>query len=85
LKEEDLPDRLQTVIQRIVRYLAEHPDAKDTVDGITRWWVGENLDRNAVQEALDLLVLQGLMMKREGPSFKTIYGLNKAAGRERTG
>lgn len=77
MKNRDQPDRLQSVIQKILHYLAAHPDAKDTADGITRWWVGETLAMESVQEALDHLVLQGLMTKREGPSLKAVYGLNK--------
>jgi hypothetical protein len=85
LREKELPDHLQTVVQRIVRYLVAHPDAKDTAEGITRWWVGEDLARKSVQEALDLLVSEGLLMKREAPSVEAIYGLKKKAGEARGG
>lgn len=49
--------------RRIVAYLATHPDALDTLDGIARWWVES--DRYAVAPALTGLERRGVVQRRE--------------------
>ena len=74
------PDRSRTVIRDILRYLSEHPDAKDTRDGILRWWIsqGTNVPEvDVVQEALDALVAKRWMFKRETMPDQVIYSMNK--------
>jgi len=46
----------------ILHYLRDHPQAKDSVTGIAQWWVGA--ERNAVEEALKVLLREGVMVKR---------------------
>lgn len=68
------------VTQQILSYLVEHPDAKDTVDGVIKWWLPEDsVDRGkkTVQEVLDSLVLRGWLTRRDATSSKTIYGMKK--------
>ena len=50
----------------IMRYLADHPDAADTMRGIARYWIDDKRTPSleapslvAVQRALDALVTQG--------------------------
>ena len=41
----------------IERYVSEHPDAGDTVDGISQWWLeGHGGSADQLQQALDYLV-----------------------------
>ena len=63
VSDEEQVAKLQVAI---LRYLADHPDAADTVRGIARYWTSDEgtpstappaLD--AVQHALDALVAQG--------------------------
>jgi hypothetical protein len=42
---------------QVERYVSEHPDAGDTVDGISQWWLeGHSGSPNELQQALDYLV-----------------------------
>jgi hypothetical protein len=68
------------VIQQILRYLIEHPDAKDTVQGILRWWLPKDpVERSEeeVQEVLEVLVARGWMTKRQTITSQELYGMNK--------
>jgi len=71
----------RTVIHEILRYLLEHPDAKDTVDGIFKFWLPKGAAKQAkkeVREALDFLVIKkGWLTERNVHSSGKLYGLNK--------
>ena len=63
----------------ILTYLLENPDAEDTVEGIVSWWLlKEEVKRRTkdVQEALQVLVEHGLVLKRVGPDQRSRYLLN---------
>ena len=70
------------VIQQILCHLIAHPDAKDTVQGILRWWLPKDpVERSEeeVQNALDVLVARGWVRvtKRQTITSQQLYGLNK--------
>jgi len=70
----------EQVIRGILRYLVEHPDAKDTSEGIYKWWRSEghiNWGREEVQNALGLLTLEGRLTKRGKSPSEEFYGINK--------
>lgn len=63
----------------VLGYLCSYPDAKDTVDGVGKWWLGAQgikVDTEVVRTALDYLVRQRWMVARAGHSGATIYGLD---------
>jgi hypothetical protein len=64
----------------ILAYLAGHPDAQDTLDGIVEWWlleqkIGQQIAR--VKEALTWLVKEELILAFQGKDAKTHYCINK--------
>ncbi len=62
LKERRQAYTRQRVIRGILLYLIEHLDAKDTMQGILKWWMPNGyLERRGkeIQQALEFLVLQG--------------------------
>ena len=66
--------------REILSYLIEHPDAKDTVDGILRWWLtkgNSEIRKGEVEEALDFLVAKGFLIERETSDLKKIYGVER--------
>jgi len=72
--------RAWIVVRQLARYLAEHPEAKDTIEGIRRWWLPEGHPYGAaeVQEALDELVRRGWVVVRAVPPHRRLYGANPA-------
>jgi len=49
------------VAQSIIEYVKENPDAKDTAEGIAKWWVQE--DQAIVERALEYLVLRKQVLR----------------------
>jgi Fe2+ or Zn2+ uptake regulation protein len=60
---------------QIMEYLQGHPDAEDTLEGITRWWLmARRVDHSVaeVRKALEKLKAEGRVVQREiggGPSL----------------
>ncbi len=70
--------RRSRVAQAILDYLREHPDAQDTLAGITEWWLPEQeiKTRTAnVKEALDELVTAELISEHQGKDAQISYRL----------
>jgi hypothetical protein len=73
------------VSNSILAYLAKHPDAQDTVEGITDWWLLQRrieVESSMVQQALLELTENGLILKRKGRDARIRYRLNKSKLRE---
>ncbi|HKQ52270.1 MAG TPA: hypothetical protein VJT74_07880 [Pyrinomonadaceae bacterium] len=64
----------------ILAYLAEHPDAGDTLEGIVQWWVLEQKIKRltaGVMSALQMLVAQGLVTEHPLEDGRTHYRINR--------
>ena len=64
----------------ILGYLLSNPDAKDTVDGIEKWWLNSlEIDRDArtVRGSLDHLVKLGWLVAYQRQGSGVVYGLNR--------
>ena len=68
LKKDIENHHVRRVAVAILSYLREHPEAKDSVQGIAKWWVGEK--QEIVEQALALLMKVGVIKKQ-----KHLYGL----------
>lgn len=80
MKEEGASRALWTLESQILLYLVDHPDAKDTPEGILKWWVPAGraeTEATKFQEALKDLLERGWIVGRETAASKKIYGLNK--------
>ena len=67
--------------REILRYFIRHPDAKDTLEGIARWWFGNNrFEKNTseVAESLHLLMARGFVIERHGQAIRPYYQMNPA-------
>ena len=79
--EETVNHRQRELLHEILAYCVEHPDAKDTVDGILNWWRRGGVAEAPVAErrsAIDLLISMGWLTRPRASSFGEIYGVNKA-------
>ena len=64
----------------ILGYLSSHPDAKDTVDGVEKWWLNAmdiNMDARTVRASLDHLVKLGWLVSYQRQGSGVVYGLNR--------
>lgn len=65
-----------SLADEVERYLATHPNAADSVEGILRWWLPPgHADASAEQlkRALDLLVARGTVTERRMADGRSIY------------
>ena len=72
--------RNRIVAREILQYLIEHPNGKDTMEGILKYWIPKarvGREEEEIKEALDFLVSKGWMRERKASPFERIYGLNK--------
>ena len=64
----------------ILGYLSSNPDAKDTVDGVEKWWLNAmdiNMDARTVRGSLDHLVKLGWLVSYQRQGSGVVYGLNR--------
>jgi hypothetical protein len=67
------------VCREILAYLAENPGARDTLEGITHWWLLESGIRQQAERvklALDRLVEEGLVLESPGHHSGAAYQVN---------
>ena len=63
----------------VLRYLNSHPKAKDTLDGIARWWIQRECTERLlgdVERALDILLARHLVLETRRPGTPPYYRLN---------
>ena len=68
--------RAEEIAQLVSRYLDEHPNASDTIDGIARWWLDrQRFDdaRELVSRALELLEQRGVVKRRTLANGVTLF------------
>jgi hypothetical protein len=64
------------IARAIERYLAKHPNAADSLEGIHRWWLlRQRYEESAqqVQEALEQLLREGVVSKRVLSDGQVLY------------
>jgi hypothetical protein len=72
-------DATRKVAAKILRYLAEHPNAADTFDGILEWWLLKQSifdEERVIEQALYSLVEQKLIFQVEAADSRKHYHLN---------
>jgi hypothetical protein len=72
---DDDGDEIALIASLILRYLARHPDAADSIEGVQKWWLasqGYNFPKPQVEQALDRLIGEGRITRRDAAS-QAIY------------
>ena len=74
------PNSTASLAAVIHRYIRSHPDACDTLQGVSDWWLARQRyedTRTKVAAALELLLAQGRAEASRGPDGQVVY---RAAG-----
>jgi hypothetical protein len=70
------PDaEVEGITRELEQYVAMHPTAADTAEGIARWWLdrAEQPSLSRVEVALTALVARGLLARASLPDGKSVY------------
>jgi hypothetical protein len=71
--------------EAVLNYLATHPHAKDTVEGIHSYWLPMDLRRTSfapLRDALDDLVKQGWLVASRPYGSEQLYAMARQPGRD---
>lgn len=72
---------VQAVADLIARYLEQNPVARDSEEGIARWWLGEQgAEPSVVRAALILLEHQGVLRRVIRPNGTVSFARRPPAG-----
>ena len=83
--KQDQKEQQREACHYILAYLSDNPEAGDTFDGITEWWLLSQqikFETRNVSEAVARLVSEGLIEEHEGADSRKIYRINKARRRD---
>jgi len=67
---------LPSPASEILDYLARHPEAQDTLDGILHWWVLDSCVKrwaSRIAQTVAQLVEQGFLEEKPSPDGQTFY------------
>ena len=71
--------REEEIALLILRYLEDHPQAKDTIEGISQWWLareGSRYTRAEVQRAVTRLLDEDLIVTTQPQGSPHCYAAN---------
>lgn len=64
----------------VLQYLMSNPGAKDTLEGIRKWWIATRRQEprsDELQAVLEELMQKGWVVRFKPTGSKHVYGLNK--------
>ena len=68
-------DAAELVAALVLAYVAGHPHAADSLDGVTRWWLGDDgrFGADAVERGLERLVEAGHLRRERLADGRCLY------------
>ncbi len=75
-------EKQEDISRIIVDYIRKHPDARDTLVGITRWWLHLEKIESSVSDvsiALETLIKEGVIERQLIGGDKPIYRISHKA------
>lgn len=78
---------VQKIADQIECYLKDHPNAADTIEGITKWWLpGRGIEASSliVQQALNYLGSKSVVKCNANLNGNKVYSSNKAKAEYQT-
>jgi len=78
-------DSTASITLMVLQYLMSNPGAKDTLEGIRKWWIAtRQLEPRSdeLQAVLDELMQKGWVVRFKPRGSKHVYGLNKERRQE---
>ena len=78
---------LEALVEAIEAYLACHPEAADSEEGIARWWVrsgGLEPTVEDIRKALQRLITFGVLRAARTPDGRQVYGMAPRPASDRT-
>lgn len=81
VKKKGAGDDVSPIGYYILEYLADHPDAEDTLEGIMGWWLLEQkikYETARVKETLGDLVNKGIVVECRTENLPVRYRMNKS-------
>lgn len=75
----DVNNKEERISELILNYLRKNPNAGDTVEGISRWWLEiERIDNTVddVMKALESLIHEGSIKEHKSIGGVTFYKVN---------
>ena len=79
MTEQDRAIRAGEIARAVLRYLKAHPQAKDTLEGIARWWLERERSERLFQEvesAVTLLLADDLVLETQRHGMPPYYQIN---------
>ena len=79
MKEALLINDESKIGNKILAYMVDHPNARDTLEGIVEWWLLERqikFQTARVKDALSDLVARGLILEKKGSNSQIHYRIN---------
>jgi hypothetical protein len=64
---------VDAIADAIERYVTQHPEAADSVEGICAWWLSSQHGADAVLAALVQLEARGIVVRTERQGVATIF------------
>jgi hypothetical protein len=68
------------IARKILIYLANHPDAQDTLDGIVHWWLPEQeikYEVKILKEIISELVEKEILLSHKSTNSRVHYRINR--------